>query len=172
MIILKFLFNFKETKNKNAMTTKLTICLVLLFFIRTFAQVGINTDNPNPSSALDVVSETKGFLMPRVLLTSTSQQLVSSNTNATSLLVYNIGSPAMPKGYYSWGGTQWLQLIDESKIIKALPKFFYMPSVLLPTISTDPLIGTGPSANYTYDTTSQTYAVNIYSWSLASWLYD
>ncbi|HZV69555.1 MAG TPA: hypothetical protein VFG10_08425 [Saprospiraceae bacterium] len=43
--------------------------IVLFVFICTtkmYAQVGIGTTNPNPSSSLDVSSTIKGFLPPRM----------------------------------------------------------------------------------------------------------
>jgi len=43
------------------------------------------------------------------------------------------------------------------------PKYFYMPSVILPTTSNDPLIGTGAGANYTYNSATQTFTAKIYN---------
>ena len=81
-----------------------------------FAQVGINTDNspPDPSSGLDVNFSKKGFLPPRVILTSinASDPIVSP---AVGLHVYNTakdGTPpnnVMPGDYY-WSGTQWIRI--------------------------------------------------------------
>jgi len=49
---------------------KSLLTLFLLFaMLHGFAQqVGVGTDNPNQSSALDVESTTKGFLPPRLTL--------------------------------------------------------------------------------------------------------
>ena len=61
---------------------------MLLFFSSViFAQVGINTDNssPVPSAMLDVKSDSKGFLPPR--MTTTQRNLISSPD--TGLTVYN-----------------------------------------------------------------------------------
>ena len=63
-------------------TVKIT---VLLMSAVTFAQVGIGTVNPEPSSALDISSTTQGFLAPR--MTSTERMSISSP--ATGLLVYD-----------------------------------------------------------------------------------
>lgn len=94
------------------MKKSITICACLLIYSTTVAQVGINTPDPDPSSILDVKSTDKGVLLPRVILTSLTQSL-SSLPNAVSLLVYNVGSPSVPKGFYSWDGLQWTQLMDK-----------------------------------------------------------
>lgn len=132
--------------------------------MQSYAQVGINTTTPDPSSVLDVKSDDKGLLIPRVTLNSNTHQL-STATNAVSLLVYNMGSTDVPKGFYNWDGSKWNQLLDSSTTEAATtgPKFFYMPSVVLPTLSGDSLIGTGSTANYTYEASTQTFKVNIYN---------
>lgn len=48
---------------------KLFTTALLLLFTGVFAQVGINTDNPNEFTLLDVDSNDKGILIPRVKLT-------------------------------------------------------------------------------------------------------
>ena len=59
--------------------------LALLMSAVTFTQVGIGTENPEPSSALDISSTKQGFLAPR--MTSTERMSISSP--ATGLLVYD-----------------------------------------------------------------------------------
>lgn len=87
----------------------LFIFSLLILSIEVVAQVGIQTDTPDASSALDIVSTNKGVLIPRVTLSSdlTSSSPVSSP--ATGLLVYNSGAN-QEEGFYFWSGTQWLQL--------------------------------------------------------------
>lgn len=75
------------------------------------AQIGINTPTPNVYAALDISSNNKGFLAPRVDLTSLTFDLNSDGDNDLSnqpegLLVYNTGS-VFSKGYYYWSGTKW-----------------------------------------------------------------
>lgn len=60
---------------------------------------------------LDVASNNKGVLIPRVSLTSTSD-IVTVISPATSLLVYNKATAGIPPnnispGYYYWTGTKW-----------------------------------------------------------------
>jgi hypothetical protein len=78
---------------------------ILLVFSTISAQVGVGTYQPDSSSILDIYSESKGFLMPRL---STAQR-DAMVLPATGLMIYNstlndgqlnIGSPSNPK----WAG--------------------------------------------------------------------
>jgi hypothetical protein len=64
------------------------IFLNIMFFINitAFAQVGIGTETPETTAALDVVSATRGFLYPRV---STAQRLAIA-APADGLQVYDL----------------------------------------------------------------------------------
>jgi hypothetical protein len=68
--------------------------LSILVGAAVHAQIGIGTTSPNPSSLLELQSSSKGLLIPRVSLLSTS---------ATSLLVYNTSSiNDIVPGFYYW----------------------------------------------------------------------
>ncbi len=95
----------------------LIVCSIsVLSFTEALGQVGINTDgsDPDASSMLDVMSVDKGFLPPRVALTS----IISANpitSPATGLLVYNTATTGTSPnnvipGYYYWNGTRWLSI--------------------------------------------------------------
>ena len=43
-----------------------TLLAAVLLTATTYAQVGINNENPDASAALDITSTTKGFLPPRM----------------------------------------------------------------------------------------------------------
>jgi hypothetical protein len=78
--------------------------------------VGVGIASPNISALLDLTSSSKGVLLPRVALTS-STDAVTIATPATSLLVYNLGSGGLaPAGYYYNSGTSgspvWVQLLN------------------------------------------------------------
>ena len=62
----------------------LTLLAAVLFTATTFAQVGINNENPDPSAALDITSTTGGLLMPRM----TNAQRLAIETPAAGLIVY------------------------------------------------------------------------------------
>ena len=82
--------------------------IFLFLFISTglFAQTGIGTTTPNASAKLDVYSTNKGFLPPRVTLTSTTDASTIASP-AEGLLVYNLGSVGLQAGYYYWNGANW-----------------------------------------------------------------
>ncbi|MFY9163314.1 hypothetical protein [Aquirufa antheringensis] len=82
--------------------------IFLFLFISTglFAQTGIGTTTPHASAKLDVSSTNKGFLPPRVTLTSTTDASTIASP-AEGLLVYNLGSVGLQAGYYYWNGANW-----------------------------------------------------------------
>lgn len=83
--------------------------IILLFlFISTsvFAQTGIGTTTPHASAKLDVSATNKGFLPPRVTLTSATDATTIASP-AEGLLVYNLGSVGLQAGYYYWNGANW-----------------------------------------------------------------
>jgi hypothetical protein len=82
------------------------IWLLFLISLSTFAQTGIGTTTPNASAKLDVYSTNKGFLPPRVTLTSVSDATTIASP-AEGLLVYNLGSVGLQAGYYYWNGANW-----------------------------------------------------------------
>lgn len=84
-----------------------TFTIVLLFIATySFAQTGIGTSTPHASAKLDVTSTNKGFLPPRVTLTSATDATTIPSP-AEGLLVYNLGSVGLQSGYYYWNGANW-----------------------------------------------------------------
>lgn len=86
--------------------------MVMLFSVAvSFAQVGVGTTTPDPSAEMDITSTNRGFLMPRVALTSTTDTATITGAEATSLLVYNTATAGdVTPGFYYWDGTQWVTL--------------------------------------------------------------
>ena len=114
---------------------KKLIIIVLLFFYPFFfsllpfgaicnatlyAQVvSVNTTGAagDDSAILDVDASNKGFLIPRVSLTSTTDD-VTIALPATSLLVYNTATNGtypnnVIPGFYYWEGVKWTPLISQ-----------------------------------------------------------
>ena len=60
------------------------LCLMLLIPVLTFSQIGINTDTPDSSSALEVASSSQGFLPPRM----SYDQMKAINNPAQGLMIY------------------------------------------------------------------------------------
>jgi hypothetical protein len=82
-------------------------CIIFLFMgFVGLAQTGIGTTTPDASAKLDVYSNNKGFLPPRVTLTSVTDAATIPSP-ATGLLVYNVGSAGLQAGYYYWNGSSW-----------------------------------------------------------------
>ncbi len=86
--------------------------LFTLFFISitSYAQsVGINTNGaaPDSSAMLDIKSNNKGVLLPRVLLTSLTDS-ITVRKPAVSLIVFNTNT-TLPggAGFYVWNGKSW-----------------------------------------------------------------
>lgn len=87
----------------------LSIVSTLLFVHFVSAQVGIGTENPSPSTQLEVASKDRGILIPRVSLTSsTDKTTVLGGKYENSLLVFNTSSVGdVTPGYYYWFETKW-----------------------------------------------------------------
>jgi hypothetical protein len=90
--------------------------LAVLFLLITFyaeAQTGIGTTAPHASAKLEVSASDKGFLPPRVTLTSATTAAPISSP-AEGLLVYNLGSVGLQAGYYYWNGVNWATIATAS----------------------------------------------------------
>ena len=128
--------------------------LILFTFLFTtisvIAQTGIGTTNPDASAKLDVTSTNKGFLPPRVTLTSTTDNTTIANP-ATGLLVYNTGNNAgLAAGYYFWNGGTWATIATAGGSGSVAAEFgsqFIGSNVLINTVAPiDVLSFTLPSA--------------------------
>ena len=78
----------------------------LFLSIHLQAQTGIGTTTPHASAKLDVSATNKGFLPPRVTLTSNTDASTIPSP-AEGLLVYNLGSVGLQAGYYYWNNANW-----------------------------------------------------------------
>ena len=85
------------------MTKKLFVIALISAYTSIFSQVGINTQNPNPSAALDVSSDTKGILVPRL---STAAVTSLSASASEGLIVFD----KQQKSFLGWDGTKWQNL--------------------------------------------------------------
>lgn len=92
----------------------------------TFAQVGINTPNPDQSAVLDIYSQDKGMLIPRL---STAKRDAISNP-ANSLLIYDTDKKCLSQNIGTPSNPDWLCISSNAV------KMFYMPSVSFDTSAT------------------------------------
>jgi len=100
-------FFLKILNMKNITKLALTLLIFHFSFSIVFAQVGINNDNsePDASAMLDVKSDSKGMLVPRM---SSSQRTMISNA-ATGLLVFDTTT----ESFWFKSSTVWIELVDE-----------------------------------------------------------
>ena len=127
---LKHLYTLKLTlptthaeRSRSIPSTTFAFCLIITFNLQlatfnSFAQggVGINTNGalPDNSAMLDIGSDDKGLLIPRVPLDSLEDNLTIPSPT-TSLLVYNNGTGLLtPEGYYYWNGMQWVPFLTDN----------------------------------------------------------
>ena len=90
-----------------------------------FAQVGINTLDPNSSAALDIVSTDKGILIPRM----TTIQKNAINTPAEGLIVYDTTLKCIAQNAGTTASPAWVCLAAKD----AQNSFFYMPTIAIDT---------------------------------------
>lgn len=83
------------------MVKKIYLITILLFTFAVNAQVGIGTNTPNASAALDVTSTNSGMLTPRM----TQAQKLAIASPATGLLIYQTDNAS---GFWFYNGVAWM----------------------------------------------------------------
>lgn len=151
------------------------------------AQVGINTDTPDPSAILEIsanaptgstTSNKKGFLPPKVSLTGT-QDITTIPSPALGLLVYNLSNAGVfpnavvKDNIYFWNGTSWVKLMNTDEVIEAVkPRVFYIEGSDTQYFSSSQInypAGTSTPENLvTFSTTPIINTGNIVSFSSAT----
>lgn len=98
---------------------KILTILTIIFPFFCFSQVGFGTANPSSSTIVDMSSESRGVLLPRIALTSITDSSTITNGNISGLLIYNTtNSNNLVPGYYTWNGSSWQRLIGSSELSK------------------------------------------------------
>jgi hypothetical protein len=112
------------------------VCISMAVTVTADAQVTIGTDGaPDYRAVLELRSNNKAFLPPRVALESLSSASPvgsSSTEHLAGLIVYNTtndSAASLVEGLYYNNGARWVRLINETDA--AFPKWFYMPSIPL-----------------------------------------
>jgi len=150
----------KNKKNQLSVAAFMLAAAFLVLVSPLRAQVTIGIKKAPDSNALldlknnDDNSSTKGFLPPRVKLTSTASALPLTAPVTPGMTVYNTETTGdVTPGYYYWdGGTNhWVKVGNGGT---AAPQFFYMPSIVLPIDNSDPTL------YKSYDGT--TFTVDLY----------
>ena len=79
------------------------IVLMILFTALSYAQVGINTNTPDDSSALEIKSTSGGLLIPRM----TVDQRDTISSPSEGLMIYQLNGTV---GFYFYDGTAWTKI--------------------------------------------------------------
>jgi len=98
------------------MAKRFLLIAMMLFSIQLVAQTGIGTTSPDPSAKLEIKSDNKGFLPPRIALTATNSASPINNP-ANGLMVFNtVTAGSNPfqvvPVYYYWDGIsqKWVSI--------------------------------------------------------------
>lgn len=105
---------------------KYTLLLIfVLISLGIYSQIGIQTETPDLSSALDIVSTDKGLLIPRM----TNAQKLAIGSPEEGLLVYDSDQNCISQYTYlsSISAMGWTCLTSFNS------SFFYMPSINIDT---------------------------------------
>lgn len=87
-------------------TNKITILFILVSIV-LHAQVGINTTTPNTNAELDVFSNNRGLLIPRITLVNTTD-FSPLSAHVAGMIVYNTNTAGdVTPGFYYNDGTLW-----------------------------------------------------------------
>lgn len=146
--------NFKLNRSK-LKTLFIVIMLGASSLLRGQVTIGSGYE-PNSNALLDLQensdqSSTKGLLLPRVSLSSTTS-FSPLLAHVAGMTVYNTATTNdVTPGYYYNDGIKWIKLFAEVSAVT--PKFFYMPSVVLPTDTADP----------SYNTATQEFTIDLYT---------
>lgn len=100
--------------------------IIALIYLNTFSQVGINTTTPHSSAMLDVESNEKGMLIPRMTV---SERIAIVNP-AEGLLVYQTDDI---DGFYYFNGIQWIRLLDYQRDSIPVGAIFAFPFETIPS---------------------------------------
>jgi hypothetical protein len=99
---------------KNLLMRILYVGLLFVLTLPLSAQIGVGTTTPNSAAVLDVNSSNRGFLLPRMALTSATDATTIASP-AKGLIVYNKATGGLtPEGLYLWNGTAWRPVVYEA----------------------------------------------------------
>ncbi|MCB0383590.1 MAG: tail fiber protein [Psychroserpens sp.] len=116
---------FSENPLKN-IVKGVSVILLFTFTQCSLAQVGIGTTSPDGSSMLDIESDDKGILIPRM----TALERLAIYNPANGLMVYQIDDV---KGFYFYDGTTWDRILKQSKDLVPVGAIFSFPIDTPPT---------------------------------------
>lgn len=105
---------------KKNIIAAMTLVLSLGALHTTYAQekpgVGIGAKKVDDSAILEIKSNDKGVLIPRITLNDLNAFQLAGDTKAESMLIYNIGTSAIPTGFYYWTSGKWELITSQSQL--------------------------------------------------------
>lgn len=110
------------------MKKELTLVILLLMLtlpVLAQVKVGNNPNTVNSNSLMELESTSKGMLLPRVTLTSTTS-FAPLTAHVQGMTIYNTatagsGTTAVSPGYYYDDGTQWVRILNLANITALEP---------------------------------------------------
>lgn len=82
-----------------------------------YAQMGIGTETPDAAAELDIKSEHRGLLIPRINLSGSTDQSTITAGNVESLVAFNTTySSTLTPGYYYWYDGKWNRLMTPADL--------------------------------------------------------
>ena len=94
------------------------IILLNVAFVQAQVKIGDNPNTINANSLLEMESTNKGFLPPRVALSSLTSVSPLSGTVPAGMMVYSSGG-SVADGFYFWDGTKWATLAHTQMVTKS-----------------------------------------------------
>lgn len=130
------------------MKTSKNLLLIVVLFINSIvlAQIGFGTPTPHLSTAVEINSNAKGFLMPRM----TSFERDGINLPATGLIIYNTST----NKFNYFNGSVWLELASSATPSATVPN--------APTIGTATASNSAASITFTIPTNDGGSAITNY----------
>lgn len=98
---------------KNYHQRKIICSILFLICLSLSAQVGINIESPHPNAQLEVFSESKGVLLPRLSTDQRDGMLPQLTESSNGLTIFNATTKCLE--YYD--GEEWISLCGNNTII-------------------------------------------------------
>jgi hypothetical protein len=102
------------------------LALIFLWSLHSYSQgIAINIDgsSADPNAVLDLKSENKGFLPPRVVLNDADTEAPLNSPLTEGMIIYNEGG-IEADGLYIWNGLKWKALQSETTEALKLGDFY------------------------------------------------